>query len=286
MELGQVQIWLNCWFVVACYCWLTNKRVAAGMLVGAVCLFKPQFGLFLIWGLLRREWKFIAGWAIVVLPGEFLSLVMYGFRNGLDYMSVLSFLSRHGEVYAANQSVNGLLNRFVGDGSGVVDWDGDGFPDYNLYVYLGTVVSSFALVGWTIMSGRTRSNVTIFDFLIAGLAFTMASPVAWEHHYGFLPAVIIVLTIAILATRPIRTHALWLLFVAALFFFSGSYIPRELLPRQGFGSLLQSYVLLAALMQLGLLAGLRAKFEQVSQTACQRENRAPGLELSSDIEVA
>lgn len=40
--LGQVQTWLNAWFVIACLCWLGGRRLVAGMLIGAICLFKPQ----------------------------------------------------------------------------------------------------------------------------------------------------------------------------------------------------------------------------------------------------
>ena len=48
---GQAQSWLNCWLVLAGYAWLRNRRMLAGMLIGAICLLTnraPALGLALL----------------------------------------------------------------------------------------------------------------------------------------------------------------------------------------------------------------------------------------------
>jgi hypothetical protein len=92
----------------------------------------------------------------------------------------------HGESYATNQSMNGLLNRLLFNGNNLI-WDDKSFAPFNPIVFTGTVLSSLALVGLSFFSrwGPSR-KVGADDFACCLLVATMASPVAWEHHYGIL----------------------------------------------------------------------------------------------------
>ena len=47
------------------------------------------------------------------VPIAGLSLFRYGLHNNLAYLDVLSFLSKHGESFFANNSVNGILNGYL-----------------------------------------------------------------------------------------------------------------------------------------------------------------------------
>src|SRR5262249_54295985 len=58
-QLGQLQVWSNALFIFACIAWLKERRILAGVLLGLVCLMKPQLAVFALWGLLRREWRFL-----------------------------------------------------------------------------------------------------------------------------------------------------------------------------------------------------------------------------------
>jgi hypothetical protein len=76
--LGQIQIWIDTGFTFACLALLANRKLAAGALIGLICLIKPQFGVFAVWALLRREWRFMLGAAITLVPCGLISLVFFG----------------------------------------------------------------------------------------------------------------------------------------------------------------------------------------------------------------
>ena len=187
--LGQAQVWINVLFAMACVGWFYEKKYLTGAVIGLICLIKPQFSLFFLWSLIRGQKKFLGGWLSSVLPGLAISVFLFGLNNHIDYLTVLGALSKAGESYFPNQSVNGLLNRLLDNGS-VIVWEANAFPPYNAIVRWGTLVSSGIIISIALLYGRNRKP-TLLEFQLAGLAFTMASPIAWEHHYGILPLIFI-----------------------------------------------------------------------------------------------
>ena len=188
-RLGQVQTINNFLFAAALWSYMRGARTLPGVLSGLICLLKPHLGLLLIWGLLRRQWKFVLGFGCAAGCGLIVSLALYGPANHVDYVSVLSYISKHGESFHPNQSMNGLLNRLFFNGNNLV-WDASSFPPYHAWVYAGTLLSAAVLILASLFiktakSRRTEETDTL-EFMIAFLCFTMASPVAWEHHYGIL----------------------------------------------------------------------------------------------------
>ncbi|MEQ9507121.1 MAG: glycosyltransferase family 87 protein [Hyphomonas sp.] len=184
--IGQLQVWISALFVVACIGWVIDRRALAGVLIGLVCLLKPQFGLFALWGLLRREWNFTIALCVTGAVGLALSVMIYGFGNHLAYLEVLSYLSSHGEAFWANQSANGLLQRIFENGENRV-FDPHGFPPFHPGVYVGTLLVTLTMLSGVFLTRRGDGKLApAYDFLLAALAFTAASPIAWEHHYGVL----------------------------------------------------------------------------------------------------
>jgi alpha-1,2-mannosyltransferase len=251
--LGQVQAWLNALFVFACLAVLLEKRFAAGVLVGLVCVFKPQLGLFAIWALARRQWRFLGGMAAVAGALIPVSVALFGFQNHLAYFEVLSFMARHGEAYAANQSFNGLLHRALGD-------EDPGAFSANLFapdrplVYVGTLITSAAILAFAFWGRLAASwQARVFDFMLAGLAFTMASPIAWDAHYGALAPIFAALFAYALAMGDARRRRSWLIAIAACFAVTANGLgflrPLGNTPLEP----LQSYLLFAALGVLVLL---------------------------------
>jgi hypothetical protein len=114
------------------------------------------------------------------------TILLYGIDNNLNYLDVLSYISRRGEAYYPNQSFNGLLNRLLGNGNNT-DFEAAAFPPFNPIVYAGTIASSLVIVGAALF-WRARDSVpgSAVDFALVSLSFTIASPIAWEHHYGVL----------------------------------------------------------------------------------------------------
>jgi hypothetical protein len=185
LYIGQIQIWIDLLFTAALILWLRGGRLSCGILIGLACTMKPQLGVLLLWGLLWRERRFAIGIAATVLLAGALSILRYGLMNNLHYLDVLAFISRHGESFHPNQSVNGLLNRLLFLGNNT-EWVGDQFAPYNTAVYLATLLSSLAFVAIPLgMAVRARGErAGVLDLGLAGLCCTMASPIVWEHHYG------------------------------------------------------------------------------------------------------
>jgi len=251
--LGQAQTAIDLAFTLACLCWVSGRRAAAGVLIGAICLLKPQFGLFLIWGAFRRQWPFLIGWGAVVLPGLALSVALFGLANHLDYLATLQFLSSHGEVFYPNQSVNGLLNRLLQNGDSV-NWSGTSFPPYRPLVYFGTLLSSAALIlAAFFLRGRQADRGGLLDFMTAALTFTIASPIAWEHHYGILPAIFLALLFALLSARPSAGRGGFWAALTASYVLSANFFPLANEAATTPFNFVQSYLLLGGLVALWLL---------------------------------
>ncbi len=183
---GQVQILLDLLFSVAFLTWIDKKDRLSGFFMGLAVLVKPQYGLFLLWALVRKNWKFLLAAGGPVASGVVLSLLMYGWKNNIQYLDVVRYMSRHGEAYFPNQSVNGLLNRLLQNGSSTT-FDVHGFAPYLPLVYFLTLLTSVALVALVIVSKTPPTpSGRIAEFGVIAIASTAASPIAWEHHYGIL----------------------------------------------------------------------------------------------------
>lgn len=185
--LGQIQTLITALVACAMLAWVRGREGWAGACVALACLVKPQIGLLVVWALLRRRWRFAWAWAAVVVPIGLWSVARYGVANQFDYVRQLSFITAHSWSYAPNQSVAGILNRalFIGQN---LEWDTH-YVSYNAVVYVGTVVSSGLFVLTGLFVGLRTARVDDHDLAplaLATLCFTMASPVAWEHHYGVL----------------------------------------------------------------------------------------------------
>jgi hypothetical protein len=139
-----------------------------------------------IWALLRKKFRFTVAFAFAIACGLGLSLWLFGLENHFNYVKVLQFLGKHGESYYANQSVNGLLNRlfFTGD---ILNFQKQLFPGFDSRVYTGTLISSLLLIGLAFfLPWRKRTAGNLIDFSIISVTSILASPVAWDHHYGIL----------------------------------------------------------------------------------------------------
>jgi len=219
LELGQIQTWLSALFALALWAYVRGRRVAVGIALGIIVSIKPQMGVFLLWALLRREKRMALAMGSTLAALGLLSLARYGLAAHLEYLELVRLLSR-GEAYAPNQSFNGLLLRALHLGN-IRDFSCHDFAPDNPLVHAGTVLSSLVLLGFALLYRRKwHANNPGASMGLAGLCFTIASPIAWEHHYGILPPVFAV-GLATLACQPkgrgswkwVALAAAWLLSV-------------------------------------------------------------------------
>jgi hypothetical protein len=252
--LGQIQLWIDLAFTLALICWRLDRRMLAGALVGLACAIKPQLGLLVVWALLWREGRFVAGAALALAPIAAVSLVRYGLHNHLEYLQVLSFLSRHGELFFANNSVNGLLNWHLSPGDSRVWLDG-AFTPFHPVVYAGSLLASAVFYGFILAApiiGRRR-RPGLADISAAAICTILGAPVAWEHHYGLLAPVFVVALAAAFMTAGARTRGARFFALAAAWALTANFIPFASLFEDTALVGLQAYVMAGALLLLASL---------------------------------
>jgi len=255
--LGQIQTWINALFTLALWCWIRGRQVASGILVGSICLLKPHFGLFLVWGALRRRWGFALALLLTAFSGICLSVFFFGWANHVDYLRVLSFMFRHGETYYSNQSINGLLNRFLFNGDSL-EFGPKSFPPYHPWVMAGTSLSSLILILTALHLPKSAGwKGGAIDFCIVALAATMASSIAWTHHYGILLPIYAAAVPGLLENR-IFGRATWI-YVAVSYMLASNYFGVVHRLAETRLNVLQSYLYVGALLLLICLHVLRAR---------------------------
>jgi hypothetical protein len=189
--LGQIQVWLNAFFALAILSYITGYEILAGVLLGIMASIKPQYALFVLWGLIRGNRRLVIAMIVTGVIGLIFGISEYGIATYVDYLRGLSFLSQHGESFYSNQSFNGLAGRFFSvrypDVFNNLRWRGYYFPPYNFWVFSFTQITSIAILVIALIKGKSQTKESsVADFCLMGLALTMASPIAWEHHYGIL----------------------------------------------------------------------------------------------------
>jgi len=253
--LGQVQTWIDVLFTGMVFAWMTSRKKLSGFLAGLICIIKPQLILLLIWGLLRKQKKFVLSLLITITLFIVISISVYGIENNLDYFRAVSFMAQHGESYFPNQTVNGLLNRLLFNGNNL-EWNARSFPPYNPIVYWGTILCSAAIIGLALFfRKRDYKHADVFDLSLAVLSFTIASPIAWEHHYGILLPIFTIAFPAMLGIYNQRKSGLYIL--AIIFCLSSNFLQFTEKTAATYLNFTQSYLFFSAALLLYTLYQIR-----------------------------
>jgi alpha-1,2-mannosyltransferase len=252
----QVQSLITLMLIGAIIAYGRSQSVLAGILAGLASCLKPQTALLILFGLVRKEWRFTTAMCLTGTILVAVSLAMIGLSPWEDYIFRVIPVHSIGFAFYPNQSVNGLLHRWLGHPAGL-----EYLPD-TLTVRVGTILSSIAfavLAAWPRPAPRTapgsrpaetsdgpgtplpgQSNVFLprsLDISIATLAATMAMPTAWEHHYAWS---IVLFCLCLAAARQASLSTGFLGVLAISYLLIGTYIkPFESLS-SGPASLLNS----------------------------------------------
>jgi alpha-1,2-mannosyltransferase len=249
-SLGQIQTLVTAAFALFLLTLQRGRPAWAGCMLGLMLLIKPGCAPLLVWGAARRRWTLVLAAIATVLAGVVVSIPRYPLAAQVQYLRVLSFLSERGEVFAPNQSVNGLLNRWV-NGGGSLEWHPDAFAPPNPVVAIGTTVTFVLMFGAALWLVPSRSRGTPLDASVTMLAATMGAPIAWEHHYGILAPALAATWPAIATVRPLGRYSGPVLFVTVLVL--ANYVQAANRFDGTWLNPLQSYVLAAALVLFALL---------------------------------
>ncbi len=257
---GQVQLLLTFLWGLSALLWQRRRPGWAGFILALTCAFKPQLALFLLWGLLRKQWRFTAIFAATIAVITTCSIAHFGLQNNLDYLPVLSYLSHHGEALWANQTMNGLLNRLLRNGD-PISWNPTVYPPFSTPVYLiSTAFTAAAILLGLALPALRRWAGTTADFLFFGGLSVLISPIAWEHHY----AIFFFLLIFLLSRTEQLSRPRWLTLAACTLAMANRLPPLD---HRIIGplALIGAYLFYAGLAILALLA-IEAPEPKTAQT--------------------
>ena len=252
--LGQIQIWIDLLFTLAIVFWVGGRQLLSGICIGVACAIKPQLGLLLVWELLWKRFNFVLGISMTIVPVLLISIARYGWQNHLSYLEVLAFLSKHGESFFANNSINGILNAYFSSGDFHV-WDASTLTPYVPIVYAGTVVAeAFAIALIVIPPFILRSkSANVGTLGTAAICTVIGSPVAWEHHYGILLPLYLVAVRATIALGPGPRRLMMLVVLSVSWVLVANLIPFVLLLGETPFRILQAQFFFGALLLLIVL---------------------------------
>lgn len=162
---GQINLVLLALVVVDCLA-VTDRRWR-GMLVGLAAAIKLTPLIFLLYFLLRRDWR-----AALTSVGTFAGLAAAGFvlapEDSAEYWfhALLDPSRVGGLAYMTNQSLRGVLHRF-----------NPGQPAESL-LWLG--LSAIVVLLAVVAARKSNDVVALTAIATAGL---LVSPVSWSHHW-------------------------------------------------------------------------------------------------------
>ena len=247
-SLGQAQIFLDVFFAAVVLFWVKRMERAAGVTMALLAMVKPQFGLLLLWTALRRRWNAFISGLVALAVGGAASVAAFGLRNNLDYLRVLSGLSRKAQSHYANQSMFGLLNRAIFNGENL-PYHPYVYPPFVPWVYYVTLATTAALVLVALAYRWKQRTGSVADLGAMGVVCVIATPMAWEHHYGTMLGPFVWLWFAVYRRgqgRAVWLAIAWILIADFLPFFNYFAAVPVL-------NVLQSYMYFGALLLLGLL---------------------------------
>jgi len=248
--IGQIQTLMTLAAGLALLAWQRGSPRLAGVMIGLCCIIKPHWGIVILWAALRRQWRLALPALATATFFGLIALWKYGLANMLDYLPVVSFIGKHGESFYANQSVNGLVNRMLFNGNNL-QWLSHEFAPFHPLVHAATLASSILLLGAILLWKRDKSP-SVIDLALVMLTLTIASPIAWEHHYGLLLPVFAVLLPAVVRDRPWGAWTLPLAW-AAFILTSQSFVSVTNALADTRWNFAQSYLFFGALIVLALL---------------------------------
>jgi hypothetical protein len=186
---GQSSLFLLAAFALAFVLLKSKKEFTAGVALG-FGLLKLQFVLpFVVIFLIRRRWRFLAGFAACALVLAFVSIAAVGWKGAMDYVQFLLAIGNNPQNISFGSGVDmptihGFVFAILGRNiSGTA---------------LNTIVAvlSIALLAWVAMQWKRRREMESFDLMFS--AAVAASLLSGSHMFthDFSPLILPMLVVA------------------------------------------------------------------------------------------
>lgn len=180
---GQINVLLMA--AVTADCLVRKPFWPRGMLIGIAISVKLVPAAFLLYFLLRRDWKSVKTIVLAALGAVGVGFVLFP-RDSVQYwFHTIVDTGRIGSPhFAGNQSIKGLLFRLGLDAPVATA----------LWLTVSAIVVALAVV-W--MRGLLDTGATVTALLVNAFALLLISPVSWSHHWVWTAPALLVAANAI-----------------------------------------------------------------------------------------
>jgi alpha-1,2-mannosyltransferase len=190
LAYGQVNVALMA--LVSLDCLVAGVRWPRGALVGIAAAVKLTPGAFVLFFLLRRDYRAAATAALSFAVSTGAGFLFAPRDSARYWTSVITATSRPGSpVYAANQSIQGVLAR--------AGLDPHSLTGTAAWLALSAAVLVLACLG---MRRALAGAADAWALSLNAFAALLVSPISWSHHWVWGEAAM--LTLAVLSRRACR----------------------------------------------------------------------------------
>jgi len=186
IQFGQVTLILMPFEIGAWLAVRRNNNRLAGVLLGIAASLKPFFGLFLLYFLIRREWRALSWFISTIVICAGIAMIGLGVKSYVNYYAILHSVKWYSSSW--NASLYGFLVRLLGGSERNIPLIAA--PGLSLKVfYLSVIIilAGFIKFLWPtskIISEKKRD----LDFSITVITLLIISPLTWLY---YLPLLII-----------------------------------------------------------------------------------------------
>ena len=229
-----------------------KAELLAGVLLALVTMLKLYPGLLLIYLLVQRRWRILAGFAAASLALIVLSGLVVGGTTLWRYVTEILAVQTAAVPWPENQSFDGFLSRLVIPAAQTDWYTTIPFPTWTKLTLYALDLIVLGVTYWALWRGRLMGRRFILGYAAVMPLIVLMWPTAWIHYQTLL-----LLPFAVLVFRQAE-HRAWpvivLLLISFLLIASGNEYTVLIAPlSSGWPRLLQSYKLYGDLIVWALL---------------------------------
>jgi hypothetical protein len=184
LQFGQVSLLLLPLIVLGWRATYDRKPIKAAIFLGLAASLKPFFALFLLYFLIRKEWRALWTFSFTLVVCAYLALAVFGMKTYYAYYQACQQIAWAASSW--NVSFYGLLLRLIGGPE--TNTPLIPIPGLFTFAYLFLSAILILVLVWFL---RPTANIdprkkTCLDFSIILVAMLLLSPLGWMYYFPFL----------------------------------------------------------------------------------------------------
>lgn len=179
IAFGQIDIMLLFLLVIAVIALQQGKQFWTGCAVALGTLFKLYPALLLVFFVVKRQWRALAGFGVALLVLNGLAIAVIGWQMHQVYLFEVVPRIGGGTSWVENQTLNGFLSRATG---GIIDAAKFDHPLVSLATYGGFFLALGGAALLALRPAEPRSPQALLQFGLFPLLMVLMVPAAWMHY--------------------------------------------------------------------------------------------------------